>query len=216
MVNRRRSATVAALLFLVLNGLFALAPWGTYRAVVVHHSASQVADHHTIRRAHFARGWFETAYHLVLSNGSTGVPFGHLHPTLRYRLGLWSVATKSPRHNLTALHLVVVGNYEDGPMPGPLQDAVGHALGEILKRHRIPEDAVLLHRDCSATACPGRHVDRDRLVAWSRRGPSAPADLRAQHRRALGRLRLPPLGYGLAWTLANLGLAWGTRRLLRR
>ncbi|MEM9555337.1 MAG: peptidoglycan recognition family protein [Acidobacteriota bacterium] len=201
------------LLLLALNALFLWAPWGTYQAVVVHHTASSVGDAASIRRAHWQRGWAEVAYHAVLANGSTAVPRGHLEPTWRYRLGLWSVATRSPRFNVGALHLVVVGNYEDAPMPEDLQRALGHALREIIARHRIADDAILLHRDCSATACPGRFVDRGRLVAWTRRGDEAPATVRAQHARALASPHLPPLWYCVAWLLANLGaLALSRRR----
>ena len=165
---------------------WAILPKVRYQSIVVHHTAGQVGDLESIRRQHYARGWFETAYHLVLSNGSTAVPLGHLQPTLRYRLGLWSVATRNPRANTTALHLCIVGNYEAGPLPERLEGPVGHAVRMLQRKHRIPNDKILLHRDCSQTACPGKNVTRERVVHWAQKAPSCPPEIRAQHRRTLG------------------------------
>ena len=201
--SHRRIVGLIVVLVMV-NGLFVVLPRARYRAIVVHHSAGDHGDHRSIRRAHLARGWFETAYHLVLSNGSTDVPFGHLYPTWRYRLGLWSVATRSPRHNVGALHLCVVGNF-DPAAPGPrLQAALGHAIRRLQARHAIPDERILLHRDCSATVCPGREITRERLVAWARASREAPAAIREQHRRAVGG----------PWSLGRLAIWSGVHLLL--
>ncbi len=109
-----RQRIVLALLVLVvvlLNTLWLALPKGNYQGIVIHHSAGS-GDYRGIRRAHLARGWFEIGYHFVLSNGSTDIPEGYLWPAWRYRLGLWSVATRNWRQNRSAIHLCVVG---DGP-----------------------------------------------------------------------------------------------------
>ncbi|MEM7482399.1 MAG: peptidoglycan recognition family protein [Acidobacteriota bacterium] len=217
MAKRRKRALVAFLWFMLVNAAFLLIPRASYRALVIHHSAANVSDFYTIREAHRTRGWFESAYHLVLSNGSTDIPFGHLQPTRRYRLGLWSVATRSPRHNLTAIHLCVAGNFETSPVPAPLQVALGHAIQELQKRHGITADRIYLHRDCSPTACPGRNIDSARLTAWARLGSQAPQAIRAQHRKALDSVRLTPAFFHSIWAGANFALllylcGWRTER----
>lgn len=190
---------VAAVLLLGLDLSFLVLPWGGWDSIVVHHTASQRDDADSIRRAHLARGWFETAYHLVLANGTTDVPRGHLQPTRRYLWGLWSVATRSPRANVSAVHVVVVGNYETDPVPEDLQSALGHAIAELQDRYGIPDDRVGLHRDVSPTACPGRFLDRGDLRAWSREAERIAPELRDQHRRVLERSpHRGALGGGLA------------------
>ncbi|MEM8930062.1 MAG: peptidoglycan recognition family protein [Acidobacteriota bacterium] len=192
-----------------INGLFVLTPRLRYRAIVVHHSASETGDYQSIRRAHWARGWFEIGYHLVLSNGSTGIPFGHLQPTRRYTLDGWSVATRSPRHNLTAVHLCVVGNFDVQPPDARTAAAIGRVIRALQDRHGIDDDRILLHRDCNATACPGRHVTREQLVAWARQAAETPPD--ATYRRTLGGW-WPAPGTLVLWLLVHLLLIGSVAR----
>ena len=194
----------AILALLVLGNLLFLAlPRADYDAIVVHHSAGRSGDFRDIRRAHRARGWFEIAYHFVLSNGSTKIGAGHLEATLRYRLGLWSTATTDWRCNLSALHLCVVGNYETEALPTALEAALGHAVGSLQQRFEIPDGQIFLHRDCNPTACPGKNITRPQLVAWAAAGGGS-AELRRQHREAIESPILTPLSYGTAWALLNL------------
>lgn len=204
-----RSAGLLGLL-LLLNISFIAWPRVRYGSIVVHHTASDHGDYQTVRRAHHARGWAEIAYHAVLSNGSTDVPFGHLYPTWRYRLGLWSVATRSLRFNVRALHLCVVGNFEQSAPSARMQGALGHALSELIARHGISRSRIYLHRDCSATACPGRYIDRDKLALWLDHGQAATPEIKAQHRAALGRLggrfRGSSLVFAAFWLTLNAAL----------
>ncbi len=204
MAKIRKKTLALWVALLLTNAFFLVVPRAGYQSVVVHHSASEISDFRSIRRDHQARGWFEIAYHFVLSNGSTDVPRSHLHPTRRYVLGIWSVATRSVRFNFTALHLCVVGNFENSAVPGDLRLALGHALAEIQSRHDIPAEKIFIHRDCSATACPGRFIDRDRLVLWARKGPSADPTVKAQHHRVLDRFHLTKGWYVVLWVLVNL------------
>lgn len=208
MVKVRKRTLGLWVALLLTNALFLAVPRANYQSVVVHHSASDISDYRSIRKDHHARGWFEIAYHFVLSNGSTAIPRSHLYPTRRYFFGIWSVATRSPRFNMTALHLCVVGNFEDSAVPGDLRLALGHALAEIQARHDIPADELFIHRDCSATACPGQYIDRDRLVLWVQQSQSADPLIKAQHLRALDRFHLTKEWYVVLWVLMNLLLLW--------
>lgn len=198
-----------ALAPVLILGLFANAallsmPRGQYREIVVHHTASAHDDLASIRRAHLQRGWLEAAYHLVLSNGSAGRPLGSLEASWRYRLGLWSPATRSPRHNLRAVHLCVVGNYETADVPRSVQLALGHAVAALQERHGISNARVALHRECSATACPGRYLTRERLMAWKGESATVSPEIAADHRNALAR---GALAGPLWWALAAAGNA---------
>lgn len=193
--KRRPWLAIVLLALIAGNLLFLAVPGLRYRAIVVHHTASRIGDFRDVRRYHHARGWFEIAYHFVLSNGSTDVGLGHLEPTWRYRLGLWSTATRSWA-NLTALHVCIVGNYEETDFPKALEGPAGHAIRELQEKYGIPDDRILLHRDCGRTACPGKNLTRERILAWTRKASECPPEVRAQHLRAIGR------GFQGAWLLA--------------
>jgi hypothetical protein len=203
--------------------LLVLLPGLRYRSIVVHHSAGPTGDRQEIfDAAHRRRFLLDTAYHFVLSNGSTVVPAGHLESTRWYRWSLPSPATGSLRHNLTGIHLCIVGNYETAEMTGALKPALGNAIVALQRRYGIPDERVLLHRDCSATLCPGRNITRDRLVAWGRdAGPGCSESTRRQHASAIEGPYVAggPVSWawlGLAVTLSGLAVAVWLKRAARK
>ena len=201
-ILRRRVPIVITLL--CLNTLCLWRPWGSYDFLVIHHSASAVGDYSDIRRVHRARGWFEIAYHLVLSNGSTDTPHGHLFPTYRYRLGLWSTATRSRRHNLRGLHLCIIGDFEKNEVPTDLGIALGHAVGELQRRHSLPDTNILLHRECSPTACPGSNITTPKIKEWVALSESLPEEIRVQHKQVLSKPRTDRGIVIAGWLALNL------------
>jgi hypothetical protein len=93
-----------------------------FNAIVIHHTASEVDNYRSIAEyQHKEHGWSDAANHLILSNGSTRVPFGYLEATGRYRYLSPSVATRSAYYNLRAIHICVVGDFDKHPMPKRLQ-----------------------------------------------------------------------------------------------
>ena len=144
-----------------------LLPSLRYHQIVVHQTASTAGSLETIRAGHRTRlGLSDAAYHLVLSNGSAGIPLGHLEASSRYRRLAPAMATKSIATNITGLHLCVVGNYDEGPVPPDLALALGHAVKLLQKRFAVPDRGIRLHRDVGATACPGRHITREQILSW--------------------------------------------------
>ncbi len=142
-------------------------PRHRYTYIVVHHSASRNDNHASIRAFHAREhGWREAAYHLILSNGSAQVPLGHLEATDRYGQMGYSPATKNALYNLRGLHLCVIGNYEEKPVPANLQGPLANALGSLMEAYDIPFENVVLHKEASSTACPGKHLTRSDLRRW--------------------------------------------------
>ncbi len=182
-----RSRWVRLLLLLaVVNGaIFVLLPRLRYRSIVIHHSASRVDNYESIREMHVERGWSDAAYHLILSNGSTEIPAGHLESTGRHRNATVSGATGSRWCNVTAIHLCIVGNYEEESVPDALQPAVAHAIAALQQRYGIPDHSIELHRECSKTLCPGQFVDTQTIESWLPRASETKAGLRGQHRRII-------------------------------
>jgi len=95
-VSKRHAFLVIALLIVVLlnHVFFKFFYSNRYKWIVIHHSASSHDNLASIRNFHYQRhGWLEAGYHLILSNGSTNIPTGHLEATNRYQsriLFTWS------------------------------------------------------------------------------------------------------------------------------
>ncbi len=168
-----------------------------YRGIVIHHSATASGDLDAIRRVHHERGWSEAAYHLVLSNGSTEIPAGHLEPTRRFLYWLPSVGTSRSTCNVLSIHLCVVGDYENAPFPDGLRSAMGFTVATLQRRYGIPDSRVALHRDCNATLCPGRHLETDALLAWAADPALVPPEATQQQQLGVLRRSTRSLSIGL-------------------
>lgn len=177
-----------------------------FRSLIIHHTADRTGNLQTIRFAHLKRGWWEAAYHLILSpDGSGGY---RLEPTWRYRLMTWSAATPVAKHNVEGLHIAVVGNFEeDIPDPEVLESLAG-VLEAVRYRHGLKVEDYLLHRECSATLCPGQFINRAGLAELHALAPRKEA-----YRRATLQFFFLP---SLVWLFGSLILINRFLRLRKR
>ena len=176
-----------------------------YSDIVIHHTASSQGDFNTVNRGHL-RKYGGMAYHLLLSNGTGEAPLGHLQSGWRYRSMIFSLATRNKSCNLRAIHLVVVGNYEDEALPVNMKVALTSAIRAIQVRYRIPEDRIRLHRECSATVCPGKYITVEKVMNWLG-SVAGDSDLAFQHQSHLDKAFLGPVPIGpLLVTLPFSGL----------
>lgn len=156
--------------------------------IVIHHSASTRDNYESIRRYHEKKHplWFDAAYHIIFSNGSTDVLAGFLEPTDRYRYFHSSTATTSVEHNLKGLHLCLVGNYDKHEVPTNLRAPIAYLLHLLQKKFGMDDDDILFHRDCNATKCPGKHITRERILTWLHEySNSCPEHIRSQQEKCL-------------------------------
>jgi hypothetical protein len=175
-------------IFIILAGFWLLGERLRFSAIVIHHSASAVDNYRSIAAYHLKeKGWRDAAYHLILSNGSTDIPLGFLEATNRYRYLSHSTATKNAYYNLRALHICVVGDYDQQEMPDRLKAALADVLRQLQKKYGIADERIMFHRDCSSSQCPGRFITKDRLEQWLAADTSKPDSLRNQHRQVIGR-----------------------------
>ncbi len=201
-VRRYRLLWLTIVLVAVNVSIVHFLPGYRYDSIVLHHSASWADNYATIRDFHLARfpGVRDAAYHLLLSNGSAGVPMGHLEATGRYQNLSYALATKNRHYNLRAVHVCVIGNYDQRPVPQDMQPVIGHALQSLMSRYRIPQDRIFFHRDVSPSACPGRHISKHDVYNWISRSAECPAEIRAQQRSVINHS-----AYSL-WTFPKLFL----------
>ena len=201
MIKKYRIVPLLVILGVVNWAILELFPRYRYDAIVLHHSASGHGNYETIRDFHRARfpGVRDAAYHLILSNGRSGVPLGHLEATGRYRNLSYALATKNRRYNARALHVCVIGNYEQGPVPADLRPAIGHALNLLARKYGVPRERILFHRDVGSSVCPGRHITKEAVHAWmDQAAAGCPVDIQAQQAAVVQRVGLSP------WTVPPL------------
>ena len=157
-----------------------------YRWIVVHHSAGDSGNYESIREYHRKRhGWTDAGYHLLLSNGNSGVGNGFLEATGRFAHLSYALATRSPLHNVWGIHLCIIGNYEKHPVPARLHAPIGHAITLLQDKYGIPDDRVLFHRDVGQTACPGKFVTKGKIEAWKAIAKRCPEAIREQQAKAV-------------------------------
>ncbi|SKA77677.1 N-acetylmuramoyl-L-alanine amidase [Paucidesulfovibrio gracilis DSM 16080] len=157
-----------------------------FDSVVVHHSATREGDYALIRHLHKQRGWNDAAYQLVMSNGTRSLPPGALEASGRYRHLLPGPATSNQPANLGGLHLCIIGNYQNDPLPEHMQIALGHVLRELCQKFHISQERVLFHRDVNATLCPGQYIQKEDVLRWmNQKADQCPPDLAKQHKQIL-------------------------------
>jgi hypothetical protein len=201
MMKRYRIIPLLVILGLVNWAILELFPRYRYDAIVLHHSASWHGNYGTIRDFHRARfpGVRDAAYHLILSNGSAGIPLGHLEATERYRNLSYALATKNRLFNVRAVHVCVIGNYDQRPVPAELRPAIGHALNSLAQKYGVPRERILFHRDVGSSVCPGRHITKEDVHAWmDQAAAGCPADIQTQQAAVVQQVGLSP------WTVPPL------------
>jgi N-acetylmuramoyl-L-alanine amidase len=137
-------------------------------AIVVHHTATardlSVGD---IRRMHVeGRGWRDIGYHWLVSQPSDE----HAATVCRGRMEdgdgrwePWEFGAHVKGHNHRSVGVALIGNFDTDPLPEDMFDALCVKLSELCVQFGLREGHVVGHRDLAATACPGRHVDIDRV-----------------------------------------------------
>lgn len=176
------------LLLLSATVLYGICVWfqGTsYTHIVLHHSASWQDTYASIRDFHQLRGLRDAAYHLILSNGLSDIPMGHLEATGRYQRQTRSLATRNTYYNRRAIHLCVVGNYEERPLPEGMRPVLASTLLGLMDAFTIPFENILLHRDIGSTACPGKYITRQHLGQWIPLATDCPPNITAQQQQVL-------------------------------
>ena len=168
----KRKIIIAALVCAVFGAAFLgrfLRSDARFDSIIIHHSASETDNYKSIKRYHTRKRFMrDAAYHLILSNGSTEVPLGHIEPTGRYEKRIHAAAVRSVKHNASGLHLCVIGNYERRDIPASLTPAIGHAVKMLQEKFQIPDEEVLFHRDVGSTKCPGKFFTKEKMRKWVR------------------------------------------------
>ena len=140
-----------------------LANLRSWRAIIIHHSASEGGNLAEIDRWHKQRGWDGVGYHFVIDNGD-GATDGRIEVGFRWRQQREGAHCR-PRPdddnywNEHAIGICLVGDF-DKKSPSPAQyDALARLVRFLQKRYDIPPSQIKGHGHVpgAITHCPGRH-----------------------------------------------------------
>lgn len=133
--------------------------------IMLHHSATwdskEIKDFDAIKAGHLAIGDRDVGYHWVIEYAD-----GKLQ-TYQGRQESDSAAA-CPGYNFNAIHICLVGNFEESTPTEEEYQAIAGLCRDIMTRWPITE--VCGHRDYYATACPGANFNVDKVKEFIKEG----------------------------------------------
>jgi N-acetylmuramoyl-L-alanine amidase len=125
--------------------------------LIIHHSASpETTTIDDIRQWHKNKGWSDIGYHKVIyQNGE--VKQGRPDAVM---------GAQAFGANAFSLGICCIGNFETKKPPEKMIKALIQVLATLCKRHNLPPERIIGHRDVSrmfnvpagASSCPGRYM----------------------------------------------------------
>lgn len=135
-----------------------------WQTIVLHHSATEGSTVEAIDAAHRQRKdakgapWLGIGYHFVVGDGQ-GMADGAVEPTFRWRDQLHGAHSGDRIHNDSGIGICLVGNFDEYP-PSPRQIAAAkQLLADLQTTYGINNANVLIHKNLSATNCPGKNFE---------------------------------------------------------
>jgi len=139
-----------------------------YESIHIHHTGGSTHDEmgegaraairmrQAIKNEHVNnQNWLDIGYHLLLMKDGIWVKGRSFHNRPASIRG----------HNSGAFAIAVVGNFETDKLQGEQLEEITKLISE-LQRVGYEEDEFLLHREASATACPGTNITREKLFSY--------------------------------------------------
>jgi len=131
---------------------------GRWKGIVIHHSGSAVGSAESVTRQHQDMGLRGLGYHFVVTNGKGG-PDGQIAVGYRWTdqlPGAHTSGVDADRFNREYLGICLVGDGDRRPFTDAQLGALAELVGELTEACGIPGENVVLSRDVSPSAGPGR------------------------------------------------------------
>lgn len=127
-------------------------------AIVVHHSLTKdgaTVSWDAIRRFHVVeQGWRAIGYHFGIER---------IGETVEVLIGRMpdddAAAVKENGLNRTAIHVCLVGNFDEAPVPPEQWKKAVELIAWIARAFHIPTTRIYGHRDFNPKSCPGTNFD---------------------------------------------------------
>ncbi|MTI85740.1 MAG: N-acetylmuramoyl-L-alanine amidase [Firmicutes bacterium] len=128
-----------------------------YTHIVVHHTGAEEKDAEQVKQYHLSLGWRDIGYNYVIERSGNivngrppGIPGAHC---------------RAQGMNRCSLGVAVLGNMDKHQLLPAQHQGLVTLLQKLARRHDIPAENILGHREVpgTATACPGRFTDMQAL-----------------------------------------------------
>ena len=148
---------IPIILYYLSGVLFQEQRWQT---IVVHHTASSIGNLEYIKKIHQKKhGWPDIGYHFVINNGSLNTTVGQIEESNLWKTQSAHFSTKIRRVNQHGIAVVLVGHFDNRPVPTLQYEALVNLLVDLIRQYDIPVKDIIGHNDLQNTACPGRHLN---------------------------------------------------------
>lgn len=131
---------------------------GRWKGIVVHHSGSMVGSAESVTRRHQDLGLRGLGYHFIVTNGK-GAPDGQIAVGYRWTdqlAGAHTTGAEADRFNREYLGVCLIGDGDRRPFTDSQIAAVSELVLELARACEIPAENIVLSRDISPSAGPGR------------------------------------------------------------
>ncbi len=129
-----------------------------WHGIVIHHSGSAMGSPDSITQEHTDRGYHGLGYHFVVGNGQ-GARDGSIHVGYRWQDQLPGVHVSGPNaetYNQRTIGICLIGDGDRRRYTRAQLASLALLVSQLQAELGLPDSAVQLGRDVSATSGPGR------------------------------------------------------------
>ena len=135
-----------------------LYPSNRWSHIVIHHTATEGGNAHSIDQLHHKRGFGNgLGYHFLIDNGTDGKQDGQIEVGPRWIKQQDGAHANAGGMNEKGIGISLVGNYSERPVTQRQLDALAFLVKTLQNYYRIPNHNVIRHSDVPGknTECPG-------------------------------------------------------------
>ena len=133
---------------------------GSWKHIVIHHTATPSATPGGIDRFHRERRHMENgmAYHFLIGNGR-GMGDGEIYIGDRWKKQIQGGHLASEKLNMSSIGICLVGNFESKPPTERQMKSLDALIRKLRQQTGLAKSAVTTHRSIHPrhTSCPGKH-----------------------------------------------------------
>jgi N-acetyl-anhydromuramyl-L-alanine amidase AmpD len=140
--------------------LSAISVRGSWKHIVIHHTATPSATPGGIDRFHRQQRHMENgmAYHFLIGNGR-GMDDGEIYVGDRWKKQIQGGHLASEQLNMSSIGICLVGNFEAKPPTERQMKSLDALIRKLRQQTGLARTAVTTHRSIHPrhTSCPGKH-----------------------------------------------------------
>lgn len=133
-----------------------LTPLKKVEMIILHHMAHKTADIHSVHNYHRSRTYTNSSGKTVYWSG-IGYNYFITFDGIIYEARGLNVGAHTLNYNNRSIGIGFQGDFQQQQMPDAQLKAGAALCKKLLQDHSLTEKNIKLHKDLSATACPGKN-----------------------------------------------------------